>query len=74
VDMIEISNPAVTTFVVSPLTPGTWFFVSTAFNQNAVESNQSNEASKVVGSVGVSESVGITINPKPASPGNLTVQ
>lgn len=73
-DMVEIANPSVTTFVIAPLTQGTWFFVSTAYNQNGVESDHSNEASKLVGTIGVSEFVGITVNPKPVSPGTLTAQ
>lgn len=73
-NIIDLQDPNVTTHVVSPLIPGTWFFTSTAYNQLDVESDKSNEASKVVGTDSETESVGITVNPKPASPVNLTVQ
>ncbi len=69
----DIANPTATTHVVSPLIPGTWFFVATAYNQNDVESDVSNEAMKILGLTTETESVGITVNPKPAPPGNLTV-
>lgn len=69
----DIPNPNATTHVISPLASGAWFFVATAYNQNDVESDVSNEASKILGEEVASESVGITVNPKPASPDNLTV-
>ena len=45
---IQIDNPGIATYVVENLTPNTYYFVSTAFNSNAVESAFSNEAVKVV--------------------------
>ncbi len=73
-NVVDLVDPNVTSHVVSPLIPGTWFFTATAYNQLDVESDVSNEASKVVGTDSDTESVGITVNPKPASPVNLTVQ
>ena len=70
----DIPNPNATTHIVSPLIPGTWFFVATAYNQNDVESDVSGEVMKILGLTTETESVGITVNPKPASPENLTVQ
>lgn len=69
----DIVDPNATSHVVFPLIPGTWFFVSTAYNQNDIESDMSNEAMKILGLTTETESVGITVNPKPASPENLTV-
>ncbi len=45
---IQINNPGIATYVVESLTPNTYYFVSTAFNSNAVESAFSNEAVKKV--------------------------
>ena len=45
---IQIDNPGIATYVVENLTPNTYYFVSTAFNFDAVESAFSNEAVKVV--------------------------
>lgn len=73
-NVVDLQDPNVTSHVVSPLIPGTWHFVATAYNQLDVESAVSNEASKIVGAQSETESVGITVNPKPASPVNLTVQ
>jgi hypothetical protein len=73
-NVVDLVDPNVTSHVVSPLIPGTWHFVATAYNQLDVESAVSNEASKIVGTDSETESVGITVNPKPASPVNLTVQ
>lgn len=48
-NQVTISNPGVTTYVVENLSPdNTYFFVSTAFNSNGVESDYSNVASKTV--------------------------
>lgn len=69
----DIPDPNATTHIVSPLIPGTWFFVATAYNQNDIESDVSGEVMKILGLTTETESVGITVNPKPASPENLTV-
>lgn len=69
----DIPDPNATTHVISPLASGAWFFVATAYNQNDVESDVSNEASKILGLTTAEESVGITVNPKPAPPDSVTV-
>ncbi len=45
---IALDNPGLTSFVVENLTPGTYFFVSTATNSQGVESDFSNVAQKTV--------------------------
>jgi hypothetical protein len=40
---IKIENPGVVTYVVEPLSPGTWYFVIMAYDSNGLESNPSNE-------------------------------
>ncbi len=73
-DQVDINDPGVTTWVVSPLASGAWFFVATAYNAIGTESDVSNEAMKILGLATGQESVGITVNPKPAPPANLGVQ
>jgi hypothetical protein len=73
-NVVDLVDPNATTHVVSPLIPGTWFFTSTAYNQLDVESDKSNEASKIVGTANETDSVGITVNPKPNAPTSLGVQ
>jgi hypothetical protein len=45
---IQIDNPSINTYVVDNLIPDTYYFVSTAFNSNLIESAFSNEATKIV--------------------------
>lgn len=45
---VTIDNPGVTMFVVENLVAGTWYFTTSAFNSQDVESNYSNEASKTI--------------------------
>jgi hypothetical protein len=45
-----LSNPSVSTYVVDELTPGTWHFAITAFDDDGLESAFSNMASKTVAS------------------------
>ena len=73
-NIVDIQDPNVTTHVVSPLVSGVWFFVTTAYNLNDVESTFSNEVMKILGLSGETESVGITVNPRPNPPGGLEVQ
>ncbi|MEM9690754.1 MAG: fibronectin type III domain-containing protein, partial [Pseudomonadota bacterium] len=47
-DSVTINDPGISTFVVENLTPGTYEFVSTAFNASGVESRYSNTATKIV--------------------------
>ena len=70
----DIDNDLVTTFVISPLTPGDWFFVATAYNQLDIESDFSGQVMKTMGLASTQESIGITVNPKPAVVTGLTIQ
>jgi len=45
---VRIDNPGLTTYVVENLAPGTYEFVSTAFNAAGTESRYSNVASKTI--------------------------
>ena len=45
---VRISNPGLTTYVVSELTPATWYFQVSAFNSAGVESAPSATASKTI--------------------------
>ena len=48
VNSITIQNPGLTTYMIEHLTPGTWYFVATAFDAVGVESEFSNVGSKVI--------------------------
>ncbi len=45
---VSVNNPGVTSFVVENLVPNTYYFVATAVNQQGIESNFSNMATKIV--------------------------
>ena len=45
---VTLSNAGLTSYVVTQLTPAKWYFATTAFNAQGVESNRSNLASKTV--------------------------
>ncbi len=45
---VTLNNPGLTTYVVENLLPATWFFVTTSFNADGVESQYSNVASKTI--------------------------
>jgi hypothetical protein len=45
---VQVTNPTVTTFVVSNLSSGTWFFGVKAYNTAGAESDFSNIASKAI--------------------------
>ncbi len=45
---IQIDNPGIAIYVVENLTPNTYYFVLTAINSSGVESQFSNEVSKLV--------------------------
>ena len=47
-ETITIANPGISTYVISNLSPGTWFFSVTAFNTSKVESNFSNIVNKMI--------------------------
>ncbi len=45
---VTLSNPGLTSYVVSQLTPATWYFAMTALNSQGIESALSNATSKTV--------------------------
>lgn len=45
---VTLNNPGLTTYVIDNLTPGTYEFVSKAFNAAGIESNPSNVATEVI--------------------------
>lgn len=45
---VQVASPGVSTYTVSNLTPGTWYFSVRAYTSNGNESTSSNVASKVV--------------------------
>jgi hypothetical protein len=47
-NQIVIDNPGLSTYVIEDLSPGTYYFVSTAVNSQGVESDYSNMAEKTV--------------------------
>lgn len=69
-----IADPATLTYVVQPLAAGTWYFCVAAVNQRGVESACSAIGSKTMVPTAVQRTVGITVNPVPRAPQNLTVQ
>jgi len=46
---VRVSNPGLTTYVVSELQPATWYFQVSAYNSSGVESAPSATASKTIG-------------------------
>lgn len=46
--MAQVNNPGLSSYVVSALTPATWYFAVTAVNTLGVESDRSTVASKIV--------------------------
>ena len=45
-NVIEVSNPGMTTYVVDGLTPDIWYFASTAMNSQGMESNFSSQVTR----------------------------
>ncbi len=45
---VQIANPSVTTYSLSSLSPGTYYFAVRAYTSNGTESSNSNVSSKVV--------------------------
>lgn len=45
---IEVTNPGVSMYVVDGLSPGTYYFIVRAINDQGVESSNSNVVSKVL--------------------------
>jgi hypothetical protein len=46
--VIEVADPVAGNWVVTDLTPGTWYFAATAYDASGAESSLSNVASKVI--------------------------
>jgi hypothetical protein len=46
--VVTLSNPGLTSYVVTGLGSGTWYFAVTAYNSDGIESNLSNVASKTI--------------------------
>lgn len=67
-----VNSPSATQTEIEGLAPATWFFAMTAVNQRLVESARTNIVSKTTGSASAQESVGITVNPRPNPPTNVT--
>ncbi|MBN1239296.1 MAG: putative Ig domain-containing protein [Gammaproteobacteria bacterium] len=47
-NVVTVSNPGITTYVIDNLTSGTWYFATTAFDSSGLESDYSNVASKTI--------------------------
>lgn len=45
---VDLKNPSLTTYVVEPLTSGTWYFAVKAYTSSGAESDKSNIASKTI--------------------------
>lgn len=45
---VTLNNPGLTSYVITQLTPATWYFTMTALNAQGIESALSNAASKMV--------------------------
>lgn len=70
-----ITPPTATTAVISPLTPGTWFFTLRFVNLNGVESEQSNVVQKVITAAPAAQrNVSLTVNTKPGTTTTLAAQ
>lgn len=46
--VIEVADPGARSWVVTDLTPGTWYFAATAYDESGSESAHSNAVSKVI--------------------------
>lgn len=73
---IQIATPGASTYTVSGLASGTWFFGVKAYTSGGVESAVSNVASKVVTTSPAATgeaSVAVTVTPRPNPPTQLQV-
>lgn len=62
IQAVQIANPSATTYTVTNLTPGTWYFGVRAYTTQGAESSLSNIVSKsVTGPVEWSQSTGVKI-------------
>ena len=71
----DYANPGKLSGTLGPFTPGTYYFIVKAYNQNNVESEPTNPVNIIVGATkSASRQVGITVNPQPMPPTNVTVK
>lgn len=73
-NIIDLVDALAIAHVIEPLSSGNWFFVATAYNTIGTESVVSNEAMKNLGLIGSTDSIGITINARPAPISDLAVE
>ena len=71
---VRVDQPDIDTYIIAPLSTGTYYFVATAINANEIESRHSNMAVKAIESASGEESVGITVNARPEAPADLSIQ
>lgn len=70
-----VNSPTTTSTVIGPLTAGTWYFGAKAVNAAGADSTMSNVASKTITAASnTTRTVGITVNPVPRNPTNLTAE
>lgn len=69
-----VTGATVKTTTIQPLAAGTWFFAISAFNARNIDSERSAPVSITLAAASGNKSVGITVNPVPNPPTNLTVQ
>lgn len=73
--IVPVNSAATTTHTVTGLASGTRYFAVTAINAAGVESALSNIVSKTINATAsINRTVGITVNPQPNPPANLTVE
>jgi hypothetical protein len=46
--LITVSNPSITAYVITNLSSGTWYFGVTAYTSSGVEGDMSNVGSKTI--------------------------
>jgi hypothetical protein len=69
----SVPGAGVTSLTVTPVPAGTFDFTVAAVNKNSVESAKSAPATATTTTAVVTKSVGITVNPVPMAPTNVTV-
>lgn len=70
---ISVTPASTLSKLVTNLAQGTWYFAITAVNSQGIQSDRSPTVSKVIADQNVVASIGITINPQPLPPTNVTV-
>lgn len=72
---VLMASPAVTSRVFDGLANGTWYFnIASVTTTDAESAPTAPPVSKVISLQTVTRSVAATVNPKPNSPGNLTIE